>query len=71
MQKILKRPVYTVHKEGEPDTGGIAVSTYDDGLQGRTLRYQEPFVVYHVGSFHFEPLVCKSEGGTIRFNYSR
>ncbi|CAG8461107.1 12249_t:CDS:2 [Ambispora leptoticha] len=53
-----------------PDTGGIIMSPYDDGKQGRTLPYKEPFVVYHVGSFHFEPLVCKKEGGTINFNYS-
>jgi len=78
MTRILKRQVTTVHKDSEayapgksPDTGGIIASKYDDGKQGKTFLYEEPFVIYHVGSYHFEPLVCKKQGGTISFNYSQ
>ncbi|KLL02391.1 MAG: hypothetical protein MRERC_2c138 [Mycoplasmataceae bacterium RC_NB112A] len=67
MVRIVKRPVITVHK----DCNYIVWSTYPADHIISPVS-EEPFVIYHVGNLHFEPLVKKSDHslGEIGLNYS-
>ncbi|MCE8158876.1 MAG: hypothetical protein I3265_00085 [Candidatus Moeniiplasma glomeromycotorum] len=68
---ILQRPVVMVHKGvvGNSDDNYINSVWHDLNKSWN----KEPFFIYHVGSFHFEPLVRPVEHhqGEIYFNYSQ
>jgi hypothetical protein len=72
MVRILKRPVISVHKTG-PNNSSITSTWYDNFFFEKTSLNEEPFFVYHVGSYHFEPLIREIEHhqGEVYLNYSQ
>jgi hypothetical protein len=74
MFRILKKPIVMIHKTG-PNNSKITSTWYDNLFFGNKSNKpnEEPFFIYHVGSYHFEPLVREIEHrqGEIYFNYQR
>ena len=74
MFRILKKPIVMIHKTG-PNNSRITSVWYDNFFfeNKPNKPNEEPFFIYHVGSYHFEPLVREIEHrqGEIYFNYQQ